>query len=185
MINLIIVIFLGLGLIIGLKRGLILQSLHLIGFIASFVIASTYYDKLSPHLMLWIPYPDLSGGGSIAQFLQSFPLETGFYNAISFAIIFFAVKVVLQIVASMLDFVAELPFLNIFNRLFGAALGFVEIYLVLFIILFILALTPVESIQDWINSSSIALRMLENTPYLSGKIESLWFTQIASLLNLK
>lgn len=185
MINLIIIILLLFGLLMGLKRGFILQTLHLVGFITAFVVASLYYGKLAPHLTLWIPYPDLTGNGSLAEFLQAFPLETGFYNAISFAIIFFGVKIILQIIASMLDFVAELPLLSTVNRLFGAILGFLEIYLILFIIMFIMALTPVVSIQEWINSSSIALNMLENTPYLSEQIETLWFTQMDSLLNLK
>ncbi|GAA0674269.1 hypothetical protein GCM10009535_61060 [Streptomyces thermocarboxydovorans] len=45
----------------------------------------------------------------------------------------------------------------------------------LFIVLYILALTPVAGIQSWINNSSIALGMLENTPYLSDKLKELWF----------
>lgn len=183
MINLIIIVLLLFGILMGLKRGFILQTLHLVGFITAFVIATLYYAKLAPHLTLWIPYPDLTGEGAFASFLQMFPLKTGFYNAISFAIIFFSVKVILQIIASMLDFVAELPILNIFNRMFGAILGFLEIYLILFIILFILALTPVASIQEWINNSSVALNIIESTPYLSDKIEGLWFTQIESLFN--
>lgn len=185
MINIIIIVLLLFSILMGLKRGFILQTLHLIGFILAFMVASLYYGKLAPHLTLWIPYPDISGAGAWADFLQVFPLETGFYNAISFAIIFFATKIVLQIVASMLDFVAELPVLSFINKILGGILGFVEIYLILFIVLFILALTPIASIQDYINNSSIALKMLESTPYLSEKIETLWFTQIGSLFNLK
>jgi uncharacterized membrane protein required for colicin V production len=49
----------------------------------------------------------------------------------------------------------------------------------LFIVLYILALTPVASIQSWINDSSIALGMLENTPYLSEKLKDLWFNTVA------
>lgn len=185
MINIIIITLLLFSILMGLKRGFILQTLHLVGFIAAFMVASLYYGKLAPHLTLWIPYPDLTGGGAWAEFLQAFPLETGFYNAISFAIIFFATKIVLQIVASMLDFVAELPILSSINKLLGGILGFVEVYLILFIILFILALTPIATIQEYINNSSIALNMLENTPYLSEQVETLWFTQIGSLFNLK
>lgn len=185
MINLIIILLLLFGLLMGLKRGFILQTLHLAGFIIAFVVATLYYSKLTPHLTLWIPYPDLSGDGAFVTFLQALPLEAGFYNAISFALIFFGTKIILQILASMLDFVAELPVLSLFNRIFGAILGFIEIYLILFIVLFILALTPVTSIQEWINQSSIALSIIENTPYLSEKIEGLWFMQIESLFNFK
>lgn len=176
MTNIILIGLLILGFLIGLKRGFILQAFHLIGFITAFVIAAIYYDNLAKKLALWIPYPDLANDSLWADFLKALPLENAFYNAIAFAIIFFATKIVLQIIASMLDFVASLPILNSINKLLGAFLGFVEVYLIAFIILYILALTPIESIQSWLNDSSIALNIVENTPILSEKIKSLWFT---------
>ena len=184
MVNLILIVLLIFGFFMGLKRGFILQTLHLLGFIASFIVATLYYDVLVPYLKLWIPYPELSDTSTLAVFLQAMPLETGFYNAISFAIIFFAVKIILQIIASMLDFVAELPILNWFNSIFGAILGFLEIYLILFIILFILVLAPIPSVQIWINDSSVALFIIENTPFLSEQIKTLWFTHVESLLKI-
>lgn len=184
MVNLIILALLALGVFRGLKRGLILQTLHLIGFIASFLIAAYYYTKLAPHLILWIPYPELSGDGEFISFLRTLPLETGFYNAIAFILIFFSAKIVFQIIASMLDFVAQLPILNIANRFFGAVLGFVEAYLIIFILLFILALTPSVSVQEWINQSNVARNIIENTPYLSEQIRQMWFMKIQSILNV-
>lgn len=174
MFSLLIFIILFFGFIIGLRRGFILQVFHMIGFIVSFIVATMYYSKLSERLSLWIPYPELSDENLWAVFLQSLPLETAFYNAISFAVIFFAVKIALQILASMLDFVAELPIINSVNRLLGALLGFIEVYLILFIVLYILALTPIPNIQIWINGSSIALFMLEKTPILSETLKDLW-----------
>ena len=182
MINLIIAGLFIFGFFMGLKRGFILQTFHLLGFIASFVVAAMYYDKLAPYLDLWIPYPEVSDTSSLATFLQTLPLETGFYNAISFALIFFITKIVLQIIASMLDFVASIPIISWFNSIFGAVLGFVEVYLILFIVLFIIILVPFPTTQDWINDSSVALFIIENTPYLSKKVESLWFSVVESLL---
>ncbi|WP_042223285.1 CvpA family protein [Oceanobacillus manasiensis] len=181
MFDLIILIILVFGLLMGLKRGFILQLFHLLGFIVALIVAALYYDKLGPKLTLWIPYPELSNEGAWAEFLQALPLESGFYNAIAFVVIFFAVRIILQIIASMLDVVASLPVLNSVNKLLGAVLGFVEVYLLLFIVLYIMALTPIESIQSWINDSSIALAMLENTPYLSEKLKDLWFNTVAQL----
>lgn len=183
MVNLMIVLLLIFGLVMGLKRGFILQVFHLVGFIISFVIAVIYYKELAPHLSLWIPYPEFSEEGALALFLQALPLETGFYNAISFAIIFFGAKIILQIIASMLDFVAELPVLHSINRLLGAVLGFLEIYLILFILLYIFALTPITGIQAAINNSSVAMFMIEKTPFLSEALKNLWFTSIESLMN--
>lgn len=181
MLDFIIIVLLIFGFLIGLKRGFILQLFHLVGFIIAFIVAVKYYDVLGGRLALWIPYPELSSDNSWAEFLQALPLENGFYNAIAFAIIFFVVKIILQIIASMLDFVASLPILHSMNKLLGSILGFLEIYLILFILLYILALTPIGGIQSWINDSSIGIFMIEHTPYLSEKVKELWFTSMPNL----
>lgn len=176
MFNLVLLMFLIFGFFMGLKRGLILQLLHLVGFIVAFVVAAMYYDDLGPKLALWIPYPELSNDSNWASFLQTLPLENGFYNAVAFVVIFIVVKIVMQIIASMLDFVASIPVINSINKWLGALFGFVEVYLIAFIILYILALTPIETVQGWINGSPIALFILEQTPYFSDKILDLWFS---------
>lgn len=180
MLNFILLMILVFGFLMGLKRGFILQLLHLVGFIIAFFVAVAYYKPLAEKVSLYVPYPDLKGDGAWISILDALPLEQGFYNAIAFAIIFFAVKVILQIIATMLDFVAALPVLNIVNRGLGALLGFVEVYVIVFIILFILALTPLDIVQEWINHSSIALFIIEDTPILSKKIVDLWFASIES-----
>lgn len=182
MVNMIILVLLIFGFFMGLKRGFILQAFHLIGFIIAFIVAALYYDLIAEKLSLWIPYPELSDGSTWSDFLQSSSMQNAFYNAIAFAIIFFSVKILLQIIASMLDFVASLPILRSFNKLGGALLGFMEIYLILFVVLFILALTPLENIQSWINDSSIALFIIEHTPYLSEKVRTLWFMELGNIL---
>ncbi len=175
MVDIILFILLVLGFLIGLKRGFILQAFHLIGFVVAFVLAAMYYDTFASKLELWIPYPDFPEGESWAIFLDSLPLETAFYNAIAFAAIFFAVKIIMQIIASMLDFVADLPILKLLNNWLGAILGFIEVYLLLFVILYILALAPVVSVQAYIDQSSIATFILEHTPIISERLKDIWF----------
>lgn len=182
MFSIIILLVLLFGFLIGLKRGFILQVMHLIGYIASFIIATLFFRKLASHLALWIPYPDLASDSLWAIFLNSQPLENAFYNAISFAIIFFATKIILQIIASMLDSLANLPILRQVNKLLGALLGFVEVYLIVFIVLYILALVPVASIQTKIKSSFLATLIVEYTPILSRLVEKLWFTDLLTII---
>lgn len=182
MVDILLIIILLFGFLMGLKRGFILQTFHLLGFITAFIVAAIYYDELSERLALWIPYPELGDSSAWADFLESLPLEGAFYNAVAFAIIFLAVKIIMQIIASMLDFVADLPVLNSVNKVLGAVLGFVEIYLLIFILLYILALTPLAQVQSWVNDSAIALFIIEYTPFLSEKIMELWFTQTENIL---
>ncbi|GIO27766.1 CvpA family protein [Ornithinibacillus bavariensis] len=184
MVDFILILLLLFGTLMGLKRGLILQAVHLVGFIVAFIVAAINYDKLATKLAIWIPYPDLGDESLWANFLQALPIKDAFYNAIAFAIIFFAVKIVLQIIASMIDVIASLPILHSINKIAGAILGFIEIYLILFVLLYIVVLTPIEIIQEWINKSNVALFIVENTPYFSEKIKDLWFTHIVTMLKL-
>src|SRR5690625_1266992 len=182
MLSIILIVLLIFGFLMGLKRGFILQLFHLLGFVIAFYIAQKYYDKLAPQLALWVPYPSLTGESTWAVFLQTLPLENAFYHAISFVAVFFATKIALQIITTMLDFIAAIPMLRSVNKILGAALGFAEVYLILFIILFISALTPIERIQEIIGDSKIALYMIEQTPYLSEKLHTLWFTTVNLLI---
>ncbi|WP_281658312.1 CvpA family protein [Halobacillus sp. Cin3] len=179
MIDLLLLFLLFIGILTGLKRGFILQLFHLIGFIVAFVVAVIYYDDLSPKLTLWVPYPELPADASWAVFLDNLPLEQAFYNAVAFAILFFGAKIVLHIIASMLDFVSELPILNSLNTLLGGILGFVENYVILFVVLYIAALVPVAGVQSALDGSLLAQLIIEHTPMLSNELENLWIEHVA------
>ena len=110
MLDLAVFIILVFGFLIGLKRGFILQLIHLTGFIIAFIVAYLYYDQLAPKLTLWIPYPILRSNSTLAFLFDNVNLEDAYYRAIAFVVIFFAVKILLQIIGSMLDFVAKFRF---------------------------------------------------------------------------
>ncbi|HLS22951.1 MAG TPA: CvpA family protein [Pseudogracilibacillus sp.] len=182
MVSFIILLVLFFGFLMGLRRGFVLQLVHLVGFFVSFIVAVLFYKRFAQHLSMWIPYPELSSDSAWAVFLQTMPLEVAFYNAVAFSILFFGVKFLLQIVAYMLDFLASLPVLRSINKLLGAALGFIEMYVITFVILFILALVPIAQIQDRIANSFLAKLMIKYTPILSSLTESLLFTEQVSQL---
>jgi uncharacterized membrane protein required for colicin V production len=184
MLDLAIIIFLIIGFFVGLKRGFILQLVHLIGFIIAYVAANSYYDELAPKLTLWIPYPNFGNVSSLKILTDSSNMEAAFYRAIAFVIIFFAVKVLLQIIGSMLDFVAHLPVLRQLNVWAGGLLGFIEVYLVIFILLYISALVPIEIFQNGLEDSVMANAIVNHTPILSQQIKSLWIEYTAALTSL-
>ena len=172
MLDLIILALFMVGVFIGFKRGLILQFIHLTGFLIAFLVAKTYYTELAPKLVLWIPYPNFNG--SVEMILDNGNLEDAFYRGIAFVFIFFSVKLVIQIIGSMLDFIAGLPILKQFNTLAGGFLGFLEVYLILFIVLYIAALLPIEMVQNSLQSSILSEGIIKNTPFLSEGIKQLW-----------
>lgn len=180
MLNLAILMILLIGFLIGLKRGFILQVIHLTGFIIAFIVAYMYYDDLAPKLTLWIPYPNFGNDSAFQILLDNGNLEVAYYRAISFVGIFFAAKIALQIIGSMLDFVANLPILKTLNIWAGGLLGFVEVYLILFIVLYISALLPIDTVQSALGDSGLAKMMVEHTPYFSSEIKEIWIDYIAS-----
>ncbi|MER2120520.1 MAG: CvpA family protein, partial [Solibacillus sp.] len=70
-----------------------------------------------------------------------------------------------------------LPVLSSLNYVLGAVLGFIEMYLVLFIGLYVVALLPVESIQTFIDSSILAGLILEHTPIITSMFQNWWYIQ--------
>ncbi|EIJ79204.1 Colicin V production protein [Bacillus methanolicus PB1] len=180
MLDFAIFIILVFGFLVGLKRGFILQLIHLTGFIIAFIAARMYYEELAPKLTLWIPYPALDSDSSLKMLLENKNLEDAFYRAIAFAAVFFAVKILLQIIGSMLDFVTHLPVLRQLNIFAGGFLGFAEVYLIMFILLYIAALLPIEAIQETLANSFFAKNIVENTPLLSQQIKELWIEYVSA-----
>src|SRR5699024_7060216 len=156
MISILLILILVFGFFMGMKRGFILQLMHLLSFIIAFTVAVLYYKKLAPNLVSWILYQDITSEQSWAIFLDSMPMENAFYNAIAFALIFFGTKIILQIIASMLDFVAILPVLKQLYKLLGAILGFVEVYLILFVLLYVFAFIPLVKLHGYLADSFVS-----------------------------
>src|SRR5690625_7945493 len=103
MITILLIVILLFGFMMGLKRGFILQLLHLVGFIVSFIVASMYFRKLAEQLSLWIAYPELADDQVWVVFLNSMPLDDDVYNVFAFAIIFFVIHIYIDIVSKNTD----------------------------------------------------------------------------------
>ncbi|MCA1056386.1 CvpA family protein [Rossellomorea aquimaris] len=179
MLDLVLLIILLVGFVTGLKRGFILQAVHMTGFIISFIVAYIYYDQLAPKLTLWIPYPVLDEQSKLNMLFEMTNMDQAYYRVIAFALIFFAVKIIVHIFGSMLDFVAHLPILKQLNVLGGGLLGLIETYLIIFILLFIAVLLPIETVQSFINDSFIAQAMVKHTPVFSEMVKEWWIENAA------
>ena len=180
MVDLVLLLVLVVGFFIGFRRGFILQVVYFAGFIAAIIVAYLYSDDLAPLLKLWVPFPAPSQDSAFSLLFESFEVEAVFYRAVAFAALFFGTKITLRIVGSMLDFLADLPILRTINGWLGGALGLIEVYLVVFIILYLGTLTPIEPVQSIMSDSVLAKGIIEHTPFVSGKIKELWAQSGAS-----
>lgn len=172
----ILIIFLLLGgLITGFRRGLIVQLIHMTGFIIALVVAYTYYKTLAEKFVLWVPYPGVTANSKLSFVVGELDLDETFYRILAFVLIFIIVKFVLQLVASMFDFLTYLPVLGFIARLTGALFGFIEFYILIFLVLYVGYLLPIEFIQKTIGNSILAGTMFEHTPFLSETVKNWWY----------
>ncbi|WP_406589107.1 CvpA family protein [Bacillus atrophaeus] len=172
MIDIIILILLLMGTFMGLRRGFILQFIYLTSFILSIAFAALFYKNVAPNLK-WIPAPDFTGGQEALSFFSG-NLETAYYNAIAFVILFIMAKILLRIIGSFLNIVASIPVIKQINKALGAVLGFLEIYLFTFVLLYVASVLPVDAVQQMMGQSSLANVIIHHTPYLSGLVQELW-----------
>jgi uncharacterized membrane protein required for colicin V production len=175
MIDLLILFVLLLSIVIGIKRGFVSQLINLASFLIGLIVAVIYYKPLAQKFVLWIPYPGFTDNSTMTLVLDSLDVDRTFYRVLAFALIFFAVKFAVQIVFSMFDFLTYLPVLNSLNRLLGAVLCFIEFYLLLFIVLYVLALIPVEWIQLRMSRSILGALILEHTPIITAIFQNWWY----------
>ena len=175
MLDLLIFIILIISLIIGAKRGFIVELIHIGSIIIALLLAVSYYKQLADKFVLWIPYPGFTDNATVALALDSLDVDRTFYRVFAFAIIFFVAKIALQIIGSMFDFLAYLPVFNSLNFLLGAVLCFIEAYIVIFIGLYVVALIPLESIQKIVDKSIITGIMLEHTPVITKMFQNWWY----------
>lgn len=175
MLDIILIIVFAASLLVGIRRGFIVQIIHLSSFFIASFIAYLYYKPLAEKFVLWIPYPGISQNDSLTLLVDQLDINKTFYRIIAFAVIFFLVKLVLHIIASIFDFLTYLPILKSVNRILGAVLCFVEFYFIIFILLYVLALIPIDSIQKLIGDSFIAELILEHTPLVSQFFQKIWY----------
>ncbi len=177
MLDLAVLIVLGFGFLIGLKRGFIRQLIHLTGFFIAAFAALHFHNQLAPKLTIWIPYPVSSTDSTFSYLFNHANLEDAYYRAIAFVVIFFAVNILLYLIGNMLHFLAKIPVLKQLNVWAGGFLGFIEVYLIMFILLLIAALLPLETIQISLAESAAAEIILKHTPFLSQLVQDVWMVQ--------
>ena len=114
--DIIILIIMAAGLIVGAKKGIIKQLASIIGLIAGIIAAKIMYETVAEWLC-----PTVTDSMTIAQIL-------------SFVLIWIAVPLLFSLAASVITKALELIYLGWLNRILGAALGAMKYALLLSIL---------------------------------------------------
>ena len=68
MLDLIILVVFIISLIVGAKRGFVVQLINIGSFIIALIVAIIYYKPLAEKFVLWIPYPGFTEGSTSALY---------------------------------------------------------------------------------------------------------------------
>jgi len=140
----------------GFRRGFIDQTSTILGLLAALFVAVRQYEYFTQFLE---PYLDLST--SLLQF-------------ISFAVIFIVVNIVIHVLGITLKKIVDAIFLQPVDRAAGFLLGLVKAGIIVYLLILILAQIPYQKINDVLNESFLAKRIIEASPFIQSKIEEIF-----------
>lgn len=168
-VDVIIVLFILLGGIVGFKNGAIKESTKFIGFFLIVVISFLLKDRLMVLLYENLPFFRFFG------FIKGVDaINILFYQLISFLVIFMALLFILRVlivITGLIEWLLKMTiFLSIPSKMLGIVVGVVEYYVYVFIALFVLSM-PILNLT-FVNESKFAGIILEKTPILSGMVNN-------------
>jgi len=166
-IDIIIILILLMGGVIGFKNGVIRQTVSFVGFFIVVILSYFLKDFVSVILYKFVPF--FSFSGSLAGVTT---LNILIYEVIAFLLVYvilmaiyhFIVRVT-RIVETILKFTV---ILGIPSKLLGMVVGFIETYIMVFIGLYCLSL-PIFQIP-MMNESGVRNTILNRTPGLSSAV---------------
>jgi len=166
-IDAIIILTLLMGAVLGFKRGAIKTLVSFIGLIIALILAFFLKNPVSTFMYEYLPFFNFGGvfkGVSVLNIL----LYEVFAYFIVLSILFIGVRL-LSFVANIIEKALNFTIiLGIPSKIIGIFVGFIETYIYVFIILYVLAL-PMFNIS-MLNESTLKNRILNNTPILSNTV---------------
>lgn len=164
-IDIVIILMIILGGLIGWKKGFFKQTVSTIGTIIVFILAFYLKNPLAEFISLLLPFFDFGG-----VFKGITVLNIILYQLISFIIILAILTVVLNVLIKVTGIVEKILkftiILGIPSKILGFIVGLIESYVIIFVVLFFIT-QPAFNFK-MLNESKITPKILESTPVLSN-----------------
>lgn len=169
LVDIILIAFIILGTYMGTRKGLIKSLVSFVGLVAIVIISYSLRVHLAGFLIDTMPFFDF--GGDLAGLTS---LNILIYNLIAFVVIFIVLYCILNIVIAVTGFIDTLLKFTVIwiipSKIGGAIVGFLESWIFLFLVVFVLA--QFSFTNNLIKDSGISNVILNNTPvignYLGG-----------------
>ena len=165
LIDVIVVLIIFYYIVMGFRRGIWLSSLHLLATIVSLIIAHHFYRSIAKQLIVFIPFPKTIAYDTAYAFHFN-ELQQRFDTIFAFILIMFISKLLLYLIIVTFD-------IALISRILGCVISPVLAIILLQLALYIVALYPVDWLQQSLSHSIIGSGILFHTPWLSSYILNL------------
>lgn len=163
-VDIIILIFLGFGALIGFKRGFTRQLVSLVGIFIILILSFLFKNPISVFLYNNLPFFNFGG-----IFKDITVLNILVYEVIAFFIVFFVLSIAFRLLLSITKIFEKILnatiILGIPSKILGAIFGVIQYLIYIFVIIYILSL-PTFNLSI-IKNSKIANTIMEKTPILN------------------
>ena len=181
LIDVIIILFLLMGMIVGFKRGVFKSAVMFIGTILVLIIAFYLKNPLSKLMYTYLPFFNLGGVFNGVKIFNIF-----LYEAIAFLIVYVVLMSLLHLVIKLTGlFELVLKFtivLGIPSKILGAIFGLFESYVFMFLILFVGS--RLSFLNPLIGESNMAPFIMTKSPIISN-ITNDYYVAFEEIYSLK
>lgn len=164
-IDIIIILLVLCGAVMGFKNGVFQQLVNTVGFIAIVIIAFLLKNPVSNFLYTILPFFKFDG---VLKGITSFNILL--YEVIAFVVVFGVLLAIFRILVSFTNIFEKILkmtiILGIPSKLLGAIVGAIEYFIFVFVLLYIVSL-PIFNIEI-VHGSKYKDPILNNTPVLSS-----------------
>lgn len=159
LLDMIFIIILLFGTLLGFKRGMISSLFSCIGLIIIICLSFLLKNVLSEFMYLHFPFFNFTSGLTLLNILV--------YEGISFLIIFSILLIIYKLLLFLTKIIDKIIkatiILAIPSKIIGAIFGFIESYLIVFIVCFLCVMFHIKEVE----TSSFVEPILTKTPIIS------------------
>lgn len=168
-VDIIILIFLAFGALIGFKSGFTRQLVSLLGIFVILILSFLLKNPIS--VFFYNNFPFFNFGGIFKDITV---LNILVYEILAFFVVFFVLTIIFRLLLSLTKvfekFLTLTIILGIPSKILGAVLGVVQNIIYAFIVLYILSLPTINI--DMVKDSKVGNTILEKTPILTSVCDS-------------
>ncbi|HJV44410.1 MAG TPA: CvpA family protein [Bacillota bacterium] len=161
------------SLIYGYRRGFVGQAISLLGLLVSFTVAYSFSQNTAVYLRQQFPLPKESPNPLLEALQGMVSLQHFFYSAFAFILLFFISRFLWRVMGKLLDSVASLPIISMFNRWLGAIFSLLQVLLIIVLSINLIVAIPGEQWKNAVYHSYISQYILQISPFLSEKVKIL------------